>query len=353
MPARNVVFFWLALLAGFAVVLILLDPILPPFIAGLAIAYLLDPLVGRVERFGVRRVPATAVVAGLFFVIAVVLIIILVPVLQTQIAGLADRLVRSGLALYERSRPWVDSVVEHIGGGGLASAGSAGDLPARAVQWVLGVATGVLGGGLALFNLVSLAFVTPVVAYYLMRDWPSIVATVDAWLPRHHAAEIRALAARIDERMAGFVRGQAMVCLFLGLFYAVGLTAVGLDNGFLIGLLSGVLTFIPYVGVFVGTAAGVLIATFQYDGWPMVGVVFGIFMLGQFVESNFVTPKLVGERVGLHPVWMIFAVMAGGALFGFSGVLLAVPVAAALGEFLRFAMDKYRASALYGGAGSP
>jgi predicted PurR-regulated permease PerM len=350
MSARNVVF-WLGLLAGFVAVWVLLNPILPPFIAGLAIAYLLDPLVGRVQRLGAGRVQATALVAALFFVVAVVLIIVLVPVLQTQLAGLADRLVRASMELYDRSRPWLDGIVARFGAGGLANPGAgAGDLPARAVQWVLGVATQVLGGGLALFNVVSLIFITPVVAFYLMRDWPRIVTTVDAWLPRHHTAEIRALASRIDERLAGFVRGQAMVCLFLGIFYAVGLTLVGLDNGLLVGLLSGVLTFIPYVGVFVGTAAGLLIATFQYNDWLMVAVVFGVFMVGQFLESSFVTPKLVGERVGLHPVWMIFAVMAGGLLGGFSGVLLAVPIAAAIGELLRFALDKYKGSQIYAGA---
>jgi predicted PurR-regulated permease PerM len=350
MSARNAIF-WLGLLIGVVAVLVLLNPILPPFVAGLAIAYLLDPVVARGQRLGLGRGPATGLVAGAFFLIAVVAVIVLAPVLERQVAGLADRLVRSAMELYERSRPWADSLIVRFGGGGLARATQAGDLPAKAVQWALGLVGQVLGSGIALFNIVSLIFVTPVVAFYLMRDWPRVVTTVDAWLPRRRAGELRDLAKRIDERLAGFVRGQAMVCLFLGLFYAAGLSIAGLDNGLLVGLLSGALTFIPYVGVIVGTATGVLIATFQFDGWTMVAAVLGVFLVGQFLEASFITPKLVGDRVGLHPVWMIFAVMAGGALFGFSGVLLAVPAAAAIGELLRFALDKYKSSAIYGADG--
>lgn len=351
MSARNAAF-WIGLLVVLAVVLALLDPILPPFVAGLAIAYLLDPLVGRVERLGVRRIPATGLVAAAFFIGAVVLIIVLVPILQTQLVDLSDRLVRASIALYDRAKPWADSMLARFGGGGIARIGGTNELAPRAVQWVMGFVGSLVGGGLALFNIVSLLFVTPVVSYYLMRDWPRVVARVDVWLPRDHAAEIRLLARRIDDRMAGFVRGQAMVCVFLATFYGVALAIVGLDNGLLVGLLTGLLSFIPYVGIAVGMASGVLIAAFQYDNLLSVGIVLGVFMVGQFIEAGIVTPRLVGERVGLHPVWIIFAIMAGGALFGFSGVLLAVPAAAALGELFRFGLEKYLAGPIYAGRGA-
>lgn len=352
MLARNVIF-WIGLLAGLVVVIVLLNPILPPFVAGVAIAYLLDPLVGRIEKLGLGRIQATGLVAAAFFIGAVIAIVVFAPILQGQLVDLSARLVRSAVALYDRARPWVDGILVRFGGGGLANLGAANELATRAVQWVVGLAGSLVGGGLALFNIASLIFVTPVVAFYLMRDWPRVVARVDAWLPREHAAEIRALALRIDERMAGFVRGQAMVCLFLAVFYAIGLGIVGLDNGLLVGLLTGLMSFIPYVGIIVGTATGVLIAAYQFDELWRVGLVLGVFMIGQFIEAGFVTPRLVGSRVGLHPVWMIFAIMAGGALFGFSGVILAVPAAAALGELLRFALDKYLASPIYAGRAGP
>lgn len=348
MLARNWVF-WIGLLAGLVGAIVLLNPILPPFVAGIGLAYLLDPLVRRIERLGLGRVQATGVVAIAFFIGAVVAIIVFAPILQAQLVDLSDRLVRYSIALYDRARPWLDGVMARFGGGGLANPGTRNELAGPAVQWVGGLVGDVIGGGLALFNIVSLVFVTPVVAFYLMRDWPRAVARINALLPRQHEAEIRALALRIDERMAGFVRGQAMVCLFLAVFYALGLSVAGLENGLLVGLLTGLLSFIPYVGIFVGTVTGLIIAAYQFDELWRVGLVLAVFLLGQAIEAGYVTPRLVGSRVGLHPVWMIFAIMAGGALFGFSGVILAVPAAAALGELLRFGLDKYLASPIYAG----
>jgi predicted PurR-regulated permease PerM len=200
-------------------------------------------------------------------------------------------------------------------------------------------------------NLLSLLVVTPIVAFYLLTDWDRMVARVDSWLPRQHVETLRGLAREMNDAMAGFIRGQAVVCLLLGLFYAVGLSLAGLNFGLLIGLAAGILSFIPYVGSFVGFVLSIGIAIVQFwPNWIHIAVVVAIFAAGQFMEGNFLSPKLVGNRVGLHPVWLMFALFAFGYLFGFAGLLMAVPLAAATGVLTRFALRKYLSSPFYLGA---
>jgi predicted PurR-regulated permease PerM len=201
---------------------------------------------------------------------------------------------------------------------------------------------------LALLNFVSLLIVTPIVAFYLINDWDRILTTVDNWLPREHADTIRELLRQINSAMAGFIRGQGTVCLILGSFYAIALTLLGLNFGLLIGLTAGLLGFVPLVGALVGGALSVGVALVQFwPDWTKVVMVVGVFAAGQFVEGNFLSPKLVGGRIGVHPVWLMFALFAFGYLFGFVGVLLAVPLAAAVGVLCRFAIRQYLASRLY------
>ena len=214
-------------------------------------------------------------------------------------------------------------------------------------SWAAGLAGGLLGGGLAIFNAVSLVFITPVVGFYLLRDWHHILATIDMNIPQTHATDVHALAIRIDRRLAGFIRGQAVVCIVLGAFYAIGLTLVGLDFGLAIGIFSGLVSFIPFVGSISGLVLSVSVALFQFPDWTSVVIVAAVFLSGQALEGNLLTPWLVGDRVGLHPVWIIFALLAGGAVFGFVGLLLAVPLAAVLGVLVRFALERYRAGPLY------
>ncbi|MGH7186923.1 MAG: AI-2E family transporter, partial [Pseudomonadota bacterium] len=216
-------------------------------------------------------------------------------------------------------------------------------------NWTLQALGGLLSGGLALVNILSLLFITPVVTFYLLRDWDRIVKQIDALLPREHAETIREQARLVNETLSGFVRGQATVCFLLGGFYAVALSLAGLDFGLVIGLIAGALSFIPFVGTIFGFVASVGLAFAQFDQWHRIAIVVAIFLVGQFVEGNFLTPKLVGDRVRLHPVWIIFALLAGAALFGFVGLLLAVPVAAVIGVLIRFAVSRYTASPLYGG----
>jgi predicted PurR-regulated permease PerM len=208
----------------------------------------------------------------------------------------------------------------------------------------------VLASSLALVDFVLLLVVAPVVAFYLLLDWDKLVARIDHSLPREHADTIRQIFLDIDRALSGFVRGQGTVCLILGLFYAIALTVIGLPFGFLVGMLAGFLSFIPYVGTLVGGVLSIGIALVTFWSQPIwIGVTIGIFGFGQFVEGNILSPKLIGASVGLHPVWLIFALAVFGALFGFAGLLIAVPVAASLGVFGRFAIERYLESPLYTG----
>jgi predicted PurR-regulated permease PerM len=212
----------------------------------------------------------------------------------------------------------------------------------------------VLVSSLALIDFIVILAITPVVAFYLLLDWDAAVAKIDGWLPRRHAPTIRRLASEIDLVLAGFLRGQLLVCLILGVFYAFALMAIRLPYGFLVGLTAGLVSFIPYVGTFFGGALAIGIALFSFwgdPGWILATI--GIFAFGQFVEGNFLTPKLIGASVGLHPVWLIFALAVFGSLFGFAGLLIAVPVAAALGVLGRFAVEQYLASPMYTGDPPP
>jgi predicted PurR-regulated permease PerM len=344
---------WLLALLLSVLLVYLLSPILLPFVAGMAIAYVLDPFVDRVERWRVPRWLATTIVLVLFVLLLISALILVVPIIQDQVAALIN-----ALPSYEEMRqkvmPTLDRMlgeVTHQDFRNLAT--RVGEHAAQAASWASSLVGSIWSGGLALFNVLSLLVITPVVAFYLLRDWDRMVARMDQLLPRDQAETIRQAFREIDDSLAGFVRGQSLVCLFLGTFYGVGLTLVGLDFGLLIGLIAGVLSFIPYVGSIVGFVSSVGVALVQYDNYYMVALVAGIFFLGQFVEGNFLTPKVVGDRIGLHPVWVIFALLAGGALFGLVGVLLAVPAAAALAVLIRLAIRAYLESPSYRGSSSP
>jgi predicted PurR-regulated permease PerM len=210
------------------------------------------------------------------------------------------------------------------------------------------VVLGMLGRGVALVNLASLLAITPLVSFYLLRDWPRIVAELDGWLPRAHAETIRQQARAIDDVLAGYARGAAIVCSLLAAFYAIALTIVGLDFGLVIGLVAGGLSFVPYLGFVVGLLSSVGMAVYQFwPEWIRIAVVLAIFFVGQWGTDYFLTPRLVGKRANVHPLWILFSVFAGGAVFGFVGVLLAVPACAAIGVLVRFAIARYKTSRIY------
>ncbi len=340
---------WLLLFVAGCAVLWVLSPVLLPFLLGVAIAYLLDPPVRRLERLGLGRTIATLAVMGLFFVIVVTAISVLLPILERQLVGLVGRAVVATQELYNWVWPLVERELQNVQAQHTAPLGNAGDIAGKIFSWGGGFAASVLSGGLAIVNLLSLLVITPVVTFYLLRDWPKIVERIDSWLPRHHATTIQEQVRLIDERLAGFVRGQALVCLLLGMFYAIALTAAGLNYGLLLGLMIGVLAFVPVLGATIGAITALTVAVFQFGDWLDIGIIAGIFLVGQFIESYVLSPKLVGDRVGLHPVWVMLALLAGGTLFGFVGLLIAVPAAATIGVLLHFGLERYIASPLYRG----
>ena len=242
---------------------------------------------------------------------------------------------------------------EHLSSGEMDNLRGATSNAGNILSWLGGFLQDLWSGGLAFVNLLSLLIITPLVAFYLLRDWDKIVARFNLLIPRRSVKTFREQLSAIDDTIAAFVRGQASVCLVLGIFYSFGLTIVGLDFGLLVGLSTGLLAFIPYVGAALGLVVGTGLALSQFADWFPIITVIAIFFIGQTAESYVLTPKLVGARVGLHPIWVIFSLLAGGSLFGFTGVLLAVPVTAVIGVLVRFAIGRYLESPLYGDANSP
>ncbi len=339
--------FWLGALVFLLLFLWVFSGILLPFIMGMALAYLLDPIADRLERAGMSRFWATITIVVLSVLVFSLMALLGVPLLVGQLSAfleklptyavelqaLGDRFFETRVGQYFRTQdggPSVDQVVT------------------QGASWAATVLSSVWAGGQALISVISLVVVTPVVAFYLLYDWDRMIGRIDTLLPREHTETIRALGRDINVAIGGFIRGQGAVCLLLGLFYAISLTIVGLNFGFLIGSLAGVISFIPYVGSIVGffLAVGVALVQFWPD-WIWIGVVVGIFAVGQFLEGNILQPRLVGSSIGVHPVWLMFSLFAFGSLFGFVGVLLAVPVTAAIGVLVRFAVERYRLSALY------
>ncbi len=349
--------FWLAALAGLILFLYLFSGVLLPFVAGLILAYLLDPLADRLERWGLNRLGAALFIILVVSLIFVLTLILVVPVLAHQLAafietlpGLITRLQR----LLSEDGGTIATLVERFGiKEKLASADiqkSLGDLASQGAQWMLAFLKSLWSGGQALVGLFSLLVVTPVVAFYLLLDWDRMVRTLDGLAPRMQRDTVRQLAQDMNRAISGFLRGQSLVCLFLGLWYGIGLSLVGLNFGFLIGICAGILSFIPYVGSLTALVLSAGVAIVQ--GWPslwLFAMAMAVIGTGQFLEGNVLTPRLVGASVGLHPVWLMFALFAFGSLFGFTGLILAVPVAAVIGVLCRFALARYRESPLYRG----
>ena len=362
MTLQRQILIWFGLLAVVVYALVTLSSVLLPFEAGLILGYLLDPLAERLERLGVRRLGATLLLLALFVLVLVVVILTLVPVLASQFSALVENLPGFAVKLQQLATTEGNTLVRSYGGDTLRRLGLSNGLSAADIQnsigsvvgqgssYLLGVLRSLWSGGTALVNLLSLLLITPVVAFYILLDWKSMVAAVDGWVPLGHRDDVRQIARDVDAAFAGFVRGQSLVCLFLGLWYGIGLTLVGLNFGFLIGLTGGVLSFVPYVGSLAVLLFATAVALVQsWPDWTLVAATIGVVVTGQFLEGNILSPNLVGASVGLHPVWVMFALLAFGALFGFTGLIMAVPLAAAAGVLLRFALRKYLSSPLYTG----
>ncbi len=349
MTARSQATFWLAALAAFIGFLWLFSGILLPFIMGMALAYILDPLADRLERAGMSRLWATITILIFSVIVFTIALLVIIPVLASQTAGFIDRLPASVARLQELAGTLFQSrIARFLGAGDLDT--TVQDIVKQAAGWLGTLMASVFAGGRAILNIVSLFVITPVVAFYLLYDWDRMIAGIDDWMPRDHLETARQIARDIDKALAGFIRGQGSVCLVLGLFYAISLTLVGLNLGFLIGSMAGLISFIPYVGSIVGFVISVGVALVQFwPDWILIAVVAGIFAVGQFFEGNILQPRLVGSSVGVHPVWLMFALFAFGSLFGFVGMLVAVPATAAIGVLVRFGIGQYMQSRIYAG----
>ena len=355
--------FWLGAFVALALFLYVFSSVLLPFVAGIILAYLFNPMADRLEKAGFNRLGASLLIVIVVSLAFVLMLILFVPVLVHQLAAFIESL--PGLVTR------LQALVAEEGGllGGKISGGmlerfglneqlnsaeiqkSLGDIVKQGAQWMLTFMKSLWSGGQALLGVFSLLVVTPVVAFYILLDWGRMIATIDGLAPPNHREDIRAIARDMNRAIAGFLRGQSLVCLFLGLWYGIGLSLIGLKFGFLLGVCAGFLSFIPYVGSLTALVLSAVMSIVQ--GWPSMGLfamAMGVIGIGQFLEGNVLTPRLVGASVGLHPVWLMFALFAFGSLFGFTGLILAVPLAAVLGVLIRFALQHYRVSPLYLGA---
>lgn len=348
---RHIVF-WIVVFVVFVGLLWLLHEVLLPFVMGAVIAYLLDPLANRLTRHGLSRLVAALVILAGFVVVFVGLFLLIAPTLSDQFSAFVDHVPRYVQRLQalanDPSHPWLRGIVGSSTAGDQKSGGGWID---KSAGYLTKVLPALWTRGQALLSVFSLLVITPVVAFYLLADWDRVVEAFDDLIPLPRRETVRGLAADINKALSGYLRGQLLVCVILGVYYAVGLTLAGLNFAVLIGAVSGLLTFVPYVGSLTALVAslGVALAQFFPD-WTRILIVVGVVLVGQFLEGNVLSPKLVGGSVGLHPVWLIFALLACGYLFGFVGLLLAVPLAAAAGVLTRFALARYRASTFYTGS---
>jgi len=337
------------LLIGALAAIQLFAAILLPFVVAGGIAYFLDPLASRLTRHGVRRGLASLLLVVGLVAGCLLFVLLLYPLILSQLGILISRVPSYANELRAWAGTLIVTLQERLGSDYVDEklrdlvSGQAGAM----LGFLSGALSRIVGGGFALFNVLSLLVVTPIVAFYLLRDWSGMVSRVDSWLPRRYEAVLRAQAVEINRILSAWLRGQAICCVLLALFYAATLQGVGLDLGLIVGLTAGVLSFIPYVGSITGGVASIGLAFAQFPTWTGVAEVAGVFVVGQLLEGYVIYPRFLGDRVELHAVWVIFALFAGGAAFGFLGVLLAVPVAAVLGVIARFWLRRYLDSPLY------
>ncbi|WP_300519128.1 AI-2E family transporter [Aliiroseovarius sp.] len=346
LPVQTQAKYWTLATAILIAALWFLGDVILPFVLGGAIAYFLDPVADRLEATGCSRVLATAIISVLAVLMFIIAILLIVP----SLVGQAVSLVNVAPDLFNQLQGFLTDRFPALMDESSTLRQSLGKLGQTIQERGGELVSAVVGSAMGIINVVVLMVITPVVAFYLLLDWDRMVGEIDKLLPRDHAPTVRKIAAEIDATLSSFIRGQGTVCLILGTYYAVALMVVGLQFGLIVGFIAGLITFIPYIGALVGGALAIGLGLFQFWGewWTLAGVA-AIFFAGQFLEGNILTPKLVGGSVGLHPVWLLFALSAFGALFGFVGMLVAVPVAAALGVVARFGVARYQQGRLYTG----
>lgn len=349
MNLRNLMLFWAACAAVLLGFVWLFDAVLLPFIVGIIIAYLLNPLVVALGKYNLSRTLATLLILTLFVLVCIGFFLLVIPPLYQQLLQLADAAPGYVDALWARLEPYFASMQNQVSTEEINQ--NLREVLRNNVSNAFNLSSSLLGGllsgGMALVSLFSLLVITPLVAFFMMIEWPALVKWSEDLMPRGSLDQTRQLFKEIDRKIAGFIRGQLLVAIALAILYALALTIAGLQFGFLIGLGAGVLSIIPLFGSIVGLLVSVGVAWFQSGELVYTLVIAGIFIVGQILEGNVITPKLVGKSVGLHPLWILFSLLAGGALLGVVGMMLAVPLAATVGVLSRFAIEQYKASSYY------
>ncbi len=343
---QNKFLFWSLLLLIFCFLISTLKPVLMPFVAGIILAYLLDPITNKLEKAGINRTIGTLLTLILAVLIFVPIIFIIISIISSQLSNFAplipeyaNKLIGK-ISILQEEFPALEAtnirayIAENF---------------AKTLNVLVKLLQKIFASGASIFNVLSLLLITPIVAFYMLRDWNVFIKKTSDLLPKSSKSKITTQAKEINTTIASFIRGQSMVCICLGTIYAIGLYFCGLELGVLVGFLAGIISFIPYVGSITGFVISMLIAILQFTSIVPILCVASVFMVGQFLEGNFLTPKLVGESVGLHPVWVMFALLSGGALLGFLGLLLAVPIAAIIGVLLKHLIIDYKKSSLYKG----
>ncbi len=351
MNVRSQAIVWLLILAVLLLLIWLLSSILLPFALGITLAYSLDPAATWLQRKGCSRTAATLLIGIGFFGAGLLLLLLLIPPVTGQATLLLQQLPELMSRLLQSIGPVLAHTLHAIGADqseGLHQT-LAGNLQQMAVIGI-NLLSSVLSGGATIINLASLLTITPLTTLYALRQWPSVITTVDGWLPRDHAATVRGIIVDIDVVLKGFFHGSLIICATLATFYGIALSLTGLDYGLTIGLTTGALSFIPYVGATFGLASSVGVAFLQFwPEWTRIAVILGVFLAGQLLADYVLTPRVMGSRLGVHPFWLIFGLFSGGALFGFLGVLLSIPATATVGVLVRFFIRRYKNSPLYKG----
>ncbi|MCI0599732.1 MAG: AI-2E family transporter [Beijerinckiaceae bacterium] len=337
---------WIATLASVIVAVVLLREILLPFVAGIALAYLLDPTVDQLERHGLNRTVAALGIMSLFFAFVAAVMVVALPILGMEVAAFIESVpgyINQLQALAaDPSRPWLRKII----GEGLSEAEqSAGEIASIAADWIPGLLRSVWSDSQAVISALSLLIVTPIVTFYLLKDWKHVIAAIHRSIPAPQRETVFALGKELDDTISGFLRGQGTICLILSFYYAIALDLIGLNHGILIGLAAGLISFVPYLGSFAGLMVSLCVTVLQF--WPgltMIPAVIGIFIAGQAIADYVLAPYLIASRIHLNPVWVMFAITAFGYLFGLVGLIIAVPLAAAIGVLVRFASRQFDAN---------
>lgn len=340
--------FWLVILLISSYFIYNVRGILPPFIFAFIIAYFLHPLVSKLEKYRIPRWLSSALVILIFVLVIIILFVKLLPLIYEQLGEFISSLPAYREYLHQKLiLPIINFVgtLDHK----IKDKFEAGinDFSSMIFVYITDFLNNIWQSGMAIMHVASLIFLTPILVFYVLRDWHKIVKSFEKTFPRSNRTQIKHQMREIEKVLSGFVRGQFTVCLFLGVFYALSLYFTGLKYALTIGFVTGILSFIPYLGIFLGSTVAIFIAFIQFNNIREIAVVILVLVVGQIIESNFISPRIVGEKVGLHPVWLLFAVLAGGYLFGFVGVMLAVPVAAVIGVIWKSLMRLYLSSSFY------